>query len=336
MNNGRIGTMVVLIAVASLWAFPAASQTQLSSSSDWTPPRTPDGQPNLQGLWTNNSATALERPEQFGDKAVLTDEEVAELTQRVNEFRDGDQAGDLLGDFLIQKALDPTFDPEFDKITGDYNAFWLVERALDNRTSLVVDPPNGRIPPLTDEAVTRLRGRSFASDSPAGPEEMGLNDRCISYGVPNLLQGYNSYFQILQTKDHVAILQELIHDARIIPLGDREHLDGDVRQLHGDSRAHFDGETLVVETTNYSGLGAFRGASEKVVVTERFTRVSDDTITYGITFEDPTTWTKPWTVMIPLKLSNEALYEYACHEGNYAMEGMLGGARRQEKTEPAR
>ena len=199
MNNGHVGIVVALIAVAALWALPAASQTQPSSSSDWTVPRTADGQPDLQGLWTNNSATPIERPEQFADKAVLTDEEVAELTQRVSEFRDGDQAGDLLGDSLIQKALDPTFDPEFEKITGDYNAFWLVERAFDNRTSLVVDPPNGRIPPLTDEALARLGGRDFVNDSPANPEEMGLNDRCISYGVPNLLQGYNSYFGSVAT-----------------------------------------------------------------------------------------------------------------------------------------
>ncbi|SVB18817.1 uncharacterized protein METZ01_LOCUS171671, partial [marine metagenome] len=178
-------------------------------------------------------------------------------------------------------------------------------------------------------AMARPR-RQLRDHAAAGPEEMPLNTRCITYGVPNLLAGYNSYFQIVQSREHVVILQELIHDARVIPLGERPHLESGVRQWHGDSRAHYEGNTLVVDTTNYSKAGSYRGISEKVRVVERFTRLDEETLAYEVTFEDPTTWTSPWTLMIPLKRSEGAIFEYACHEGNYGMEGILAGARADE------
>jgi hypothetical protein len=171
---------------------------------------------------------------------------------------------------------------------------------------------------------------------PAGPEDLPLSVRCLSYGVPRISAGYNSYFEILQSKNYVAITQEMIHDVRVVPLDGRPHLDKNVRLWNGDSRGRWDGETLVVDTTNYSAPGAIRGATENLHLTERFTRVSPEVIEYAITFEDPATWTKPWTAMIRLKSTPEKIYEYACHEGNHSIVGILAGARQQEKSATAK
>ena len=330
MTTQRCAILLIVCAIG-LTGAPVSGQDQ----GTWAAPRTVDGQPDLQGLWANNSATPFERPEQFGDKAVLTDEEVAELTQRVNEFRDEEQAGDLLGDSLIQKALDETFDPEFDKETGDYNAFWLVERQLDNRTSLVVDPPTGRIPALTGESQGRSDARrAYRREHPSdGPEDRSLGDRCLHFDAPRLSARYNSYFQILQTPDHVAIMQEMGHISRVIPINGRPHIDDDVELWTGDARGHWDGDTLVVETTNYSADTRYRGATEGLRLVERFTRIAPDTLEHEVTLNDPATWTQPWTVKLLLKATEDPIFEYACHEGNYAMGGILGGARREEKTE---
>ena len=333
MRVRRFGVLLIAGAIG-LMGVEVSAQGQAS----WTAPRTADGQPDLQGIWTNNSATPFERPDEFGDKAVLTDEEVAELTQRVSEFRDEDQAGDLLGDRLIQKALDPTFDPEFDRETGDYNAFWLVEREFDNRTSLIVEPPNGRIPPLTVEGQERAQTRQARRrDHPAdGAEYRTLGDRCLHWDTPRLGAGYNSYFQILQTPGQIAILQEMGHISRVIPLDGRPHIHGDARLWSGDARGHWEGDTLVVETTNYSAETQYQGAGEGLRLVERFTRVSPDVLEHEITLHDPSTWTQPWTVKLVLKATEDPIFEYACHEGNYAMPGILGGARLEEKTGQSR
>ncbi len=317
--------------VISIAAVVSLAQGTVSAQENWTVPRTADGQPDLQGVWTNNSATPMERPAAFEGKDRLTDEELAVYQARAAKLHANEQAGNLLGPLLFQQVLeDPNF-REFDAGTGNYNSFWLVERELDNRTSLITDPPNGRMPPVTEEARERRRNQP----RPVGQrtdshERRSLLDRCISYGVPNLLAGYNSYFQIFQSVDHVVVMQELIHDARVIPIDDSPHLDATVRQLHGDSRGHWDGDTLVVETTNYSSRGSYRGATDNVRVVERFTRVAPDIIEYVVTFDDPATWTQPWTLMIPLKHSDEPIFEYACHEGNYAIAGILSGARAVE------
>ena len=325
-------------------------------AEEWTAPRTPDGHPDFQGIWANNSATPLERPKSFGDKATLTDEELADLKSRLEEIREGSQAGDLLGDYLIQRVLeDPRRsrlarfaplegdyliqrvleDPEFrgfDQVTGNYNSFWLVDRELDNRTSLVVDPPDGRIPSLTEQAMERMRAAvAYGDEVPAGPEDMPVSVRCISYGVPNTLAGYNSYFQIFQTADHVAIHQELIHDVRLIPLGEPEPLPDDLRLWHGNSRGWFEGDSLVVETANYSQGGSSRSsATPGLRVRERFTRTGPETIEWEITYEDEATWVRPWTMMIRLARTEDPIFEYACHEGNYGLTNILSGARAQE------
>ncbi len=321
--------LVIVFGLAVPIAAPAVVAAQ---EPGWTAPRTPYGHPDLQGLWSNNTATPLERPETLAGKETLTGEELADLQARLAELRESEQAGNLLGDLLVQQVLnDPGF-REFDAGTGNYNSFWLVERELDARTSLIIDPPDGRIPPLTAAARERFAARGATDGGPAGPESLPLNERCITFGVPNLLAGYNSYFQILQTADHVVILQELIHDARVIPIDGRAGLDATIRQWHGDSRGRWEGDTLVIETSNYSHQASLRGASRNTQVTERFERVGPETIEYTVTYDDRDTWERPWTLMIPLKKSDaqDTLFEYACHEGNYAMEGILAGARAAE------
>jgi hypothetical protein len=207
----------------------------------------------------------------------------------------------------------------------------MADREWDNRTSLIIDPPDGQFPPLTPEAEarreaarTRVRTRGPAD----GPEDRPLSERCISYGAPRTGANYNSYVQIIQSPQTVVLLQEMIHDARVVPMTPRPHLPSNIRQLHGDSRGRWDGDSLVVETTNY--LNGFQGSTPNVKLTERYTRVGPDFINWEITVDDPATWTKPYTFMIRLKRTDAQIYEYACHEGNYAMEGILAGARREE------
>ncbi len=218
--------------------------------------------------------------------------------------------------------------------TGNYNHFWLVERDWDTRTSLITEPPNGRIPPRTTEGQARVDNRSARRGIHARwTDDRSLGERCVSFGAPRLGAGYNSYYQIFQTDTHVVMLMEMAHDARIIPLNGGPHIDSDVRQWLGDSRGHWEGETLVVETKNYSPKIYFQGAAENLEIIERFTRVAPDVLEYEVTVNDSSTWTKPWSAMIPLRQSEDAVFEYACHEGNIGMEGILSGVRALEKAE---
>ena len=275
----------------------------------------------------------MERPEQFGDKARLTAEELAELTSQIAAFRNAEQAGDLLGDRLVQQALGNAEFQDFDTVTGNYNAFWLVDRQLDNRTSLIIDPPNGRRPLQTDAARARAREAAATPGGPSdGPEDRGLGDRCLHFASPNMGSGYNSYFQLLQTPDQVTIIQEMGHIVRTIPLDGRPHLDDKISQWVGNARGHWEGDTLVVETLNYDSRSRYSGGSEQLQLVERFSRIGPTVLRQEITLSDPDTWTSPWTVELLLDHSEEAIFEYACHEGNYAMPGILGGARAEERT----
>jgi hypothetical protein len=347
MGHRFLGSLVaVAVAAGSLMSVtigaqaPRAAKTTAAANGKttaapktWTPPRTSDGQPSLEGVWANNSVTPLERPKQLAGRQTLTDQELAALKKRSDELFSGD--GDAaFGDTLFETLLTNT--PKFvstDGLTGDYNQFWLVARDWDNRTSLIVDPPDGRLPPLTPQAQAKQSGAEEARKRPAaGPEDRSLSERCITFGVPRLGAGYNSYYQFVQTPQYVAIYQETIHDARIIPLDGRPHVEQNIRQWHGDSRGRWEGDSLVVDTTNYSPKSSLRGAAENLHVVERFTRVGPDAIRYEITVDDPTTWTKPWTVMIPLRRSDDLIYEYACHEGNTGLAGILNGARADERA----
>ena len=299
-----------------------AGALSLPGATAWTPAHTPDGQPDIQGVWTNSTLTPLERPAELAGKAVLTEQEAHDYVQRLlnqvnSDRRDGGAQTD---------------------VGRSYNEFWR-DRGndlADKRTSLIIDPPDGRIPPLTPEAqkrldATRAYQRDHATD---GPEGRSLGERCIEWataGPPMLPGPYNNETQIVQGPGYVVILNEMIHDTRIIPLDGGAHVSPEVREWMGDSRGHWEGKTLVVDTTNFNDEYSFRGSDRNLHLTERFTRVSPEVLEYEFTVDDPTAFTKPWTAKIPFNKTNERVYEYACHEGNYALADILAGARKAEK-----
>jgi len=330
------------IVVCCLAVFPAVGSAQSPTTptvpSGWKVPRTPDGRPDFSGVWANNAATPLERPKAFADREFLTDEEVKAMADRAARiFGSGADAG--FGDSVFEAAAADIAKFTSRTSTGDYSSVWLVPREFDNRTSLISDP-GGRLPPLTQlgqdrqAATAARRGRI-----PDGPEDLTLQVRCITYGVPRvggLAAGYNSYYQFFQSRDAVAIASEMIHDVRLVPTTGQPHPSGDVRQWHGISRGRWEGDTLVVETKNFSARSNFYGASDGLHVVERFTRVDADTIHDEITVTDPSIWTRPWTAVIHLKKSQDRMYEYACHEGNESMIGILSGARSDERRAGSR
>jgi hypothetical protein len=330
-----LGAVIALIVLVPSEVFGDGEQQQTAAKTEkYVAPRTVDGQPDLQGVWANNNATPLERPAALAGRALLTDAEVAALKAKAAELFNGDGDAAFGDDVFLAVISGAKKFGSSDTTTGNYNQFWIVDRDFDNRTSLITDPADGRLPPMTPEAQKRRAGLLLdrAQRGSDGPEDRTLSERCITFGAPRLGAAYNSYFQIFQTRDHVAILMETIHDARIIPLHGRPHVGQNIRQWHGDSVGRWEGDTLVVETTNYSPKSDFRGARENLHVVERFTRVSPNRIDYEVVVNDPTTWTRPWTAMIPLKLTQEEVYEFACHEGNEGMVGILAGARAQEKA----
>jgi hypothetical protein len=328
-----------------LSAFLSLAQAQVQSHSakhTWVAPRAGDGHPDLQGVWANNNATPLERPKVLAGRTTLTDAEVAALKKKAVELYDG-QGDAAFGDTFFETvwaalkgdASGPhkKAEHEFDSGTGDYSSVWIVQRDWDNRTSLITDPPDGRMPPLTPEAAKRRAATFAAAGRPAeGPEDRGLSERCITYGSPQLTAGYQSYYQIVQTPGAVMIQTEMIHDARVIRLDEHTHVPAKMHEWDGDSRGHWEGDTLVVDTTNYKPRSFMSMTTDKLHVIERFTRTGPEMLKYEITIDDPGTWTKPWSLMIPLRRSSHPIYEYACHEGNIGLEGILAGARAEEKA----
>jgi hypothetical protein len=315
--------LVLLIAVAmfSLSAFGQTSSAKVRPASKaWTAPRTPDGQPDLQGVWTDATITPLERPADLGDKAFFTEQEAADYEKRTfaqitGDRRDGGAQAD---------------------VGRSYNEFWRdrgTKVVGNRRTSLITNPPDGKIPPLTPEAQKKQAdARAYQRLHPAdGPEDRNLWERCLTRGVPIVPGPYNNDFQIIQAPGYVVIFHEMIHEARIVPLDNRPHVEKDIRQWLGDPRGHWEGDTLVVESTNFSEKSNFRGSSTGLHLVERFTRTGPDTIRYQFTVDDPSTFTKPWSAEMPMTTMDSPIYEYACNEGNYAMLGLLGGARADEK-----
>ena len=327
------------ILVMTLSAVSTTAQAQTTRESTkrgtgtWAVPRTPDGQPDLQGVWVSNSATPLERPKALESRMTLTDQEVAELKKRADRiFKDGGSSY-AAGDQVFLAALENV---ERHISNATENSVEMIDREFDNRTSAISDPPDGRIPALTPAAQQKRAAAAVAAQRiPDGPEDLRNDVRCITWGVPRLGGNYGtgpySYYQIFQAPGYLVLYMEVIHDARIIPLDGRPHLPQDVRQWNGDSRGRWEGNTLVVETTNFSPKSNFMGSAETLRVVERFTRVAQDRINYEITIDDPTTWSRPWTAMLPLRQKPEQIYEFACHEGNYSMEGALRGARADDK-----
>jgi hypothetical protein len=308
----------LLLAAVSLAPLPLAGQT---SPKRWTQPKTTDGQPDLQGVWTNPTITPFERPTELAGKPVLTDQEAAALEEKA--------------------AANSVDQPPKEGDVGSYNRVWFdsgTKVVATKQTSLVVDPPDGRVPLKPEAEARREYNLAHNADS---YQYMSLWDRCITRGVPGAMfpAGYNNAYQIVQIPGYVVLLSEMIHNARIIPIDGRQHVSAAIRQWDGDSRGHWEGNTLVVDTTNYNNRsqistsaagGRIKGItpSDKLHVVERFTRVSADLIRYEVTIDDPNTFTKPWKVSIPLtREQNYTIYEYACQEGNYAMTDILNAGR---------
>ena len=328
----HVGLAAVLAALlaGTMGAAALAAQTRsrTETSKAWTVPRTTDGQPDLQGIWTNATLTPLERPRHLQDRQFLTEAEAASLEEQAAQRRATADENLAPGDI------------------GSYNQFWFDSGTTilpTRQTSLVVDPPDGRVP-VRPEAEARRD--EYLKRSTEAPEFMSLWDRCISRGVPGWIipAGYNNAYQIVQTAGHVVIYAEMIHDARIIPLKAAPPLPSGVRLLDGDSRGRWEGDTLVVETTNFSdrnwiatsaASGRIKGIPQTTAlrIVERFTRVAPDRIDYEARVEDPGVFTRPWTLAFPLMKDDEyQIYEYACHEGNRAVEGILRGARYRERV----
>ena len=324
-----IGVQLAVIAILRVVPAPVLAQaptstakaTNTTSRGKWTPSRTPWGDPDLQGQWNSQTSTPLQRPVEgaLAGKDTISDEE-AETLEETNRLSI-DQA---------PRQGDP----------GTYNAFWRDQGKPLKRTSLIVDPPDGRIPPFTEKGQKRIdaeradRSTRGPNDSPDTYEDLGPWTRCISRGWTGIGSWYSSNYQIFQAPGYVVVFQELIHEPRIIPLDGRPHLRPEVRQWMGDSRGHWEGDTLVVDTTNFSPKTNYQGSRDTLHLIERYTRVDENTIDYQFTVNDPETFTKPWTVARPMTriAQGVSVFEYACHEGNYAMAGILAGARAADKA----
>lgn len=318
---------------------PPAAKT---STQTWKAPRARDGHPDLEGIWTNKTITPLERPKSLGNKAFFTEQEAEAFTKTTLERTDKDKRGGGVRDVL-----------------NAYNAFWWDSgtKVLPNmRTSIVVDPPDGRIPPLTEHRQAELQESAEAikircqrpgcqiqnsgQPGPADtPQDLDLMTRCISFGtvVPMLPSAYNNDYQIVQSPGMVAIDTEMVHDVRRIPIDGSPHLPSNVREWTGDPRGHWEGDTLVVDSTNFTSEhgGRLRGADENLHITERFTRVGPETLLYQFTVDDPTAFTKSWSGEIPLTKIDGPVFEYACHEGNIGMRDILASAKADEKKAAA-
>ena len=322
----RVTTVAAFLA---LLAGQAAAQT--TAPDDWTPPRTAEGRPDLQGVWLSNSATPLQRPAALADRARLTDEEVAELQARSDRIFDNGRSAFTTPEGAFLAALR---DVDTYEAWSTSSSIGMVDVAFHNRTSLVVDPPDGRIPTQTAAARRRESAVDAGWEYKTGPEDLSNIHRCITTGVPrlggNFGAGPYTYYQVVQTPEHFAFISEAFHDARIIPLDGRPQLLDDIRQWNGDSRGHWEGDTLVVETHNFSSGSYYRGSAEGLRLVERFTRSGPDTLTYRMTLTDPSTWATPWTAETLLQRREQAIYEFACHEGNHSIVGMLRTARLED------
>ena len=321
MRGGRSITAVLIVALVGLVALPSAGLAQDAPKTAW-------GAPDLQGVWDFRTITPLQRPEDLGDKAFLTEEEAVQREQA---------AVDRAIELWNQEARRT----EAGGNVGGYNNFWMDQgtRVIGTRrTSLIIDPPNGRMPESTEAGQARAAaGRgSFSDQLPASYTDLSNADRCLmgfNAGPPITPGGYNQNVQIFQTPGHLVLMTEMVHTVRSVPLDDRPAVDDErLAQWSGNSRGYWEGDTLVVETTNFDTDRNWRGSSTGMRLVERFTRVDETTLEYEYTVDDPNTWTEPWTVNLPMTLNELPMFEYACHEGNYSMDAMLGGARADERA----
>jgi hypothetical protein len=326
--------ILVYFAVTVFAVLSAFAQSASTAAKNWKPPRTSDGQPDFQGIWTNATLTPLQRPVELADKQFFTEQEATAYEKQRIQQTDVDRIDGERGPADLARRA--------------YNSFWFdrgTHVVKSRRTSLIVDPPDGKIPALTPEAQKRFENfRAQQAQHPSdGPQDRLLTERCILFGAegpPMLPEPYNSNYRIVQGPGYVAILVEMNHEARIIPLDGRPHVSQNIVQWTGDSRGHWEQDTLVVETANFRfndqsrfGVGYLTGMSDQNLrVVERFTRTDPDTIIYRAAITDPTVFTRPWSVEISMTRHAGPLFEYACNEGNYGMFGILSGARAEEKA----
>ena len=337
MKNQFLVVMVflaVVIVTLSWVSAPVYAQTAKAPAKVWNPPRAADGHPDLQGIWNYSTLTPIERPRDLAGKSVLSEEEFAAYEKKVVQNRNVDLDRETAP--TARGVVNGTVETQ--DLANAYNEFWWdrgTKLLKTRRTSIVIDPPDGKIPALTPQAKKRMAALEAASERPAqGPEDRPVSERCIvrpNSGPPMTPTGYNNNFQLVQAAGYVVIFNEQIHDARIIPLDGRPHLPQNVRQWMGDSRGHWEGSTLVIDTSNFTGKANFRGSGENMHLTERFTRTDPDTLLYEFTVDDPQSFTRSWTGQIPMSKGPERIYEYACHEGNYSLFTTLSSARALEK-----
>jgi hypothetical protein len=324
---------LLLVVGTGLLALSPNIQAQ-STGSAWKPPRTSDGRPDLRGIWSTQTFTPLQRPERYADQEFLTEAEAAELARLLTQEGVDPLAAGLFGasDEERRKRIHQADPTHYD------NALWLTTRepkALSSRrTSLIVNPRDGRLPPTTAAAQARAAARRAAGGYDSY-ENRPLQERCIVWtheGPPMMPPPYNDVLEIIQTPGYVVVFRELATAPRIIPTDGRPHLPKANRLWNGDSVGRWEGDTLVVDTTNFHDKVSFQGSTSALHVVERFTRVSADRILYEFTVDDPATWTRPWSAEIPMLRADGPLFEYACHEGNYGLANILSGARFMEKN----
>ena len=322
-----VGCAAVLVALVISTAAPTSAQAKV--------PRTAWGQPDLEGVWDFRTITPMERPANLAGKEFLTEAEAAKLEKEAVDRNT----------FLDERPAQPTpvggnVDRQADGSPGFYNNFWLdggTKPVGTRRTSLIIEPRDGKLAPLTEAARKRAEERrAYLRDHPADSWlDLAPANRCLvgfNAGPPLTPGGYNQNMQVVHTKDYVAMLTEMVHTVRVVPLDGRPRLSESIHQWSGDARGHWEADTLVIETGNFKADRGWRGSSDKMKLVERLTRVDADTLEYTFTVTDPETWTKPWTASIPLRRSNLPLYEYACHEGNYSVPNILSGARAIERN----
>ena len=326
------GAAIAMVAFGG--ALASGQSKSGAAAKSWTPPKTADGQPDLGGVWNYSTITPLQRPSALGDKQVFTDQEAADFERQAAKSNDKDRRDNTGAEGTLENGTLETPD-----LARAYNEFWWdrgTKVVSTKRTSLIVDPTDGRIPALTPQAAKAAAAIEVIRQRPAhGPEDRPAGERCIHQqrtGPPIMPGGYNNNLRFFQSPGYVAILTEQIHEARIIPLDNRPHVSGAIRSWKGDSRGRWDGNTLVVETVNFNGQMAYQGSGVNLQLTERFTRVDPGTILYEYTMNDPASFTKPWTVQLSMSKVDDVMFEYACHEGNYGIVGSLSGARAVDKV----
>jgi len=321
----RHRNQLIIAAVLSIGLLPTIGSAQSIEPVIAEPnnPLTSWGHPDLQGVWDRRTITPLQRPERFADRAFLTSEEIRAYERASAERTDG-------------RPLD--FGRSGISVHDPSDLDYGTEVLATGQTSLVVDPPNGLIPDLTDAARERSAARAKAREGRGAADswiDRSLNERCITWGIPQgmLPQAYNNNIQILQNQTTVIILNEMIHDIRIVPIDGSPHIPSNIRQWHGDPRGHWEGDTLVIESTNFSAKTNFRGSNDNLRLIERFSRTSENTLQYQFTVEDSTTWSSSWSVALPMVKADQPIFEFACHEGNYGLRNILNIARNLEKQE---